>query len=112
MDQKLSIYLSNTDKFKNESLFETIVYAAKRYQMAGATVLKGTMGYGKSSGISSLRFWELTEKVPIVIEIIDESEKINSFIEIITPYFDKIKSGCLITIEEVHIVLSKKGRKN
>ncbi len=54
----LRIYTSNTDKFKHNLLYEMVVYAARRYGLAGATVLKGTMGYGSSSVVHSNKFWQ------------------------------------------------------
>lgn len=107
----LRIYISSTDKFKHAPLYEVILYAAKRYNLAGATVLRGIMGYGLSSKISSLKFWEITEKVPVILEIIDEDQKIDSFFNIIQPYFAKIRYGCIITSEEVNIMLYKQGNK-
>lgn len=107
----LRIYLSSTDKFRSQLLYEVIVFAAKRYGLSGATVLKGTMGFGPSGTINSTRFWELTEKLPIVVEIIDENEKIEKFIETITPYFEKIRTGCLVTLEKTTVVLHKLGHK-
>lgn len=106
----LKIFISNTDKFKQEPLYEVIIYAAKRYGLSGATAFKGNIGFGSSSGkISNLRFWEITEKIPVLVMIVDDEEKILSFIKIITPYFEKIKNGCLITTEEVEIILHKNG---
>lgn len=107
----LKIYISSTDKFKNEPLYETLVFAAKRYNLSGATVLRGTMGYGKSSGISNVRFWEFTEKIPVVVEIVDTAEKIELFLKVIKPYFEKVTSGCLITLSDTQIILSKAGNK-
>jgi len=107
----LRIFISSTDKFKHTPLYEMLVFAAKRYGLVGATVLRGVMGFGGSSAISSMKFWELTEKLPIVVEIVDESEKIEKFTEIILPYFDKIRYGCMITVEKANIVLFKKGKK-
>ncbi len=107
----LRIFISNTDKFKNNTLYEMVVYAAKRYGLAGATVLKGQMGYGSSSVVRSVKFWEITEKLPVVIEIIDEAEKIDKFTEIILPWFKKLRYGCLITVENTTILLYKKGDK-
>ncbi len=107
----LRIFISNTDKFKNNSLYEMVVYAAKRYGLAGATVLKGDMGYGSSSIVRSVKFWEITEKLPVVIEIIDEADKIDKFTEIILPWFKKLRYGCLITVENTSILLYKKGDK-
>ena len=70
--RRLRIYVSSTDKFKHTLLYENLVFAAKRYGLAGATVLKGVMGFGSSSVVRSTRFWEITEKMPVVIEIVDE----------------------------------------
>jgi len=109
--KKINFFVSNTDKFKNEPLYEVIIYAAKRYGISGATATKGFMGFGASSNITNMRFWEVTEKIPIVVEIIDEPEKINLFIQKILPYFEKIRNGCLITTENVEIVLKKAGTK-
>jgi PII-like signaling protein len=109
----LRIFISSTDKFRHTPLYEVIVYAAKRYGLAGATVLKGIMGFGASRSVSSLKFFEITEKLPLVIEIVDEAGKIEKFTEIILPYFEKIRYGCMITVEKAEILLSKKGeRKN
>jgi uncharacterized protein len=105
----LRIFISNTDKFKHTPLYEMIVFAAKRYGMAGATVLKGTMGYGSSSKIHSIKFWEITEKLPMIVEIIDDGEKIDTFFEYIKPYLEKIKNGYIVTIEKANVVLYKSG---
>ena len=107
----LRIYISNTDKLKHTPLYEVIVFAARRYGLAGATVLKGTMGYGSSNVIRSVKFWEITEKLPIVIEIVDDAEKIEKFTEKILPWFDKLRYGCLITVEDVKVLLFKQGTK-
>ena len=107
----LRIFISNTDKLKHTPLYEVIVFAAKRYGLAGATVIKGTMGYGSGNVIRSVKFWEFTEKLPIVIEIVDEADKIEKFTEKILPWFDKLRYGCMITTEKVNIVLYKQGTK-
>lgn len=107
----LRIFISSTDKFKHTPLYEMIVYAAKRYGLAGATVLKGVMGFGRSSIVHSSKFWEVSEKLPMVIEIVDEPGKIEKFTETLLPYFEKICTGTLVTRERANIVLHKKGRK-
>lgn len=107
----LRIYISNTDKFKHAPLYEMVVFAARRYGLAGATVIKGTMGYGSSNVIRSAKFWEITEKLPIVIEMVDEAEKIEKFTEKILPWFGKLRYGCLITVEDVKVILFKRGAK-
>jgi len=107
----LRIFISSTDKFKHMPLYEVIVFAAKRYGLSGATVLKGIMGYGRTNVISSVKFWELTEKLPIVVEIVDEAEKIEKFTKTIIPYFEKIRYGGMITVEKATILLYKQGKK-
>jgi uncharacterized protein len=107
--KRLRIYISSTDKFKHTPLYEVIVYAAKRQGISGATVLKGIMGYGASSEIYSSKLWELSEKLPLVVEIIDESHKIDSFFNSIKPYFDKIGKGHIITVDETTVLMHKTG---
>lgn len=107
----LRIFISSTDKFNHQPLYEVIVFTAKQNGLAGATVLKGVMGYGASSAVYSPSYWEITEKVPVVVEILDESEKIEKFTEIILPLFENINKGCMITVEKANIILHKKGVK-
>jgi PII-like signaling protein len=109
--KRLRIYISSTDKFRQSPLYEVIVYAARRYGIAGATVIKGIMGYGSSSEIYSSKLWEISEKLPLVVEIIDESQKIDTFFESIKPYFDKIGKGHIITIDETTVLMHKTGNK-
>jgi len=106
----MRIFISSTDKFRHTPLYEMIVYAAKRYGLAGATVLKGVMGFGASSKmISTVKLWDVTEKLPMVVEVIDEAEKIEGFCKTIEPYFAKLRYGCLITLEDIHVVIYKAG---
>jgi uncharacterized protein len=73
--------------------------------------LKGVMGYGSSSVVHSVKFWELTEKLPLVIEIVDEASKIDLFIEKIIPWLKKSRKGCLVTVDKTEILLLKQGKK-
>ena len=107
----LRIFISTTDKYNHEPLYEVIVFKAKQHGIVGATVLKGIMGYGASSAIYSPTNWEVTEKVPLVIEIVDETEKIEKFTEAILPIFESLNKGCMITVEKANIILHKKGKK-
>jgi len=107
----LKIYISNTDKFRHTLLSETIVFAARRYGLSGATVLKGIMGFGSSKVVQSSKFWEITEKIPVVIEIVDEREKIDNFVKMISPWLAKLRYGCLISSEKIDILFFKKGEK-
>ena len=108
----LRIFVSTTDKADHEALYEHIVFKAKQFGMLGATVLKGVLGFGSSSVIHSTKFWELTEKLPVIIEIIDEEEKIMSFYESIRPALDNMRYGCLVTTQKVQVLKNKPGRKH
>jgi uncharacterized protein len=107
--KRLRIYISSTDKLEHTPLYEAIVFEARRSGIAGATVLKGIMGYGASSEVYSNKLWELTEKIPLVVEIIDEPGKIEKFLETIRPYFDRVGKGHIITMEETSISLVRAG---
>ncbi len=105
------IYLSSTDKFRGISLFEEIVLLANRSGVSGATVFRGIMGYGVSSKIHSQKLLEINDKVPIVIEIIDSSVKINEFLKSIEPILEESEKGCLITLTDCHISAMKRGKR-
>ena len=107
----LRIFISSTDHIKQDLLSESIVFSAKKEGLAGATVLKGILGYGASSVIHSYKFWEISEKVPIVLEIVDNHEKIISYFENIRSQLESMRYGCLATIEKVEVVLYKSGDK-
>ncbi len=109
--KRLRIYISSTDKLKHTPLYEVIIFAARRYGIAGATVLKGIMGFGTSSEIYSNKLWEISEKLPLIVEIIDSPEKIDTFFDSIKPYFDKIGKGHIITVDETTILLHRTGMK-
>jgi len=106
----LRIFSSSTDHLKQDLLYESIVFAAKKKGIAGATVLKGILGYGASSVIHSYKFWEVTDKLPVVIELIDEEVKIRSFYETIRPQLESVRYGCLVTIENIEVLLFKSGK--
>lgn len=107
---RLRIYISSTDKLKHTPLYEAVVFMAKRHGLAGATVFRGEMGYGASSVVHSLKFWELSGKLPIVVEIVDENSKIEKFVTVLMPHVAKMRYGCLITKENVEVVLYKTGK--
>lgn len=107
----LRVFVSSTDKVRDGLLYEHIVFKAKEFGLSGATVLKGILGYGASSIIHSIKFWELSEKVPTVIEIIDEETKILAFYKSIEPILDGMRYGCLVTTEKTDILKYKTGKK-
>ena len=107
----LRIYLSTTDKDRNEIMYESIVFKAKEAGLAGATVTKGIFGYGASSVIHSYKFWEISEKLPVVIEIVDTKEKVMAFYEIIRPTLESMRYGCLVITEKANVLLDKPGER-
>jgi uncharacterized protein len=109
--KRLRIYISSTDKFEHSPLYEVIVYSARKHGLTGATVLKGIMGYGASSEIYSNKLWEISEKIPLVVEIIDDPEKIDSFFASIIPLFEKIGKGHIITADETTVLMHRPGNK-
>jgi len=106
----LRIFISSTDKTDSAVLSEHIVFKAKEDGLAGATVLKGVLGFGASSVLHSYKFWEASEKVPVIIELIDEEQKIRSFYESIRPILEEMRYGCLVTTETVDVLLYKSGK--
>lgn len=109
--KRLRIYISSTDKYHHSPLYEVLIYEAKKQGITGATVLKGIMGYGSSSEILSNKLWEISEKLPLIVEIIDESDKIDSFIKSMNQYFDESGKGHLVTLDETTVVFHKSGVK-
>jgi len=107
----LKVYISSTDKLKHTPLYEIIVFTARRKGLAGATVHKGIMGFGGSSVVHSAKFWETNDKLPVVVEITDESSKIEAFVEVIRPFLETMRYGCLVTVEDVKVILYKSGEK-
>lgn len=108
----LKIFIGSTDQINQSPLYEYIVFQAKKKGIAGATVVKGIMGYGASSVIHSYKFWEVSDKVPMVVELVDQEDKIRSFYETIRPQLESMKYGCLVTIERVNVLLYKSGQKH
>ncbi|MDX1315496.1 MAG: DUF190 domain-containing protein [Eudoraea sp.] len=108
----MKIYASSTDKVGMRLLHEHIVHKARDKGLTGATVYRGMMGFGMSSKtISSSKFWELTEKLPVTIEIIDKTEVLEEFYESLLEDLERMNKGCLITMEPVYVKLLKPGSK-
>jgi uncharacterized protein len=105
----LRFYVSNTDKMGHGALYQFIAQEAKKCGLAGTTVYKGIMGYGGSSNLVSDTFWMLTEKIPVVVDVVDEAAKIDDFVHHISPLLDASPKGCLVISQDVDLVLQKKG---
>ena len=107
----LRIFLGESDKVGHKTLYESIVREARTAGIAGATVWRGILAYGRTSHIRTAKLLDLSTDLPIVVEIVDEAEKIDAFIPILNELFDRAGSGGLVTLERVHIIkyLGKAG---
>ena len=96
----LRIFIGEDDKFKGSPLYEAIVTRARAMHLAGATVLRGPMGFGASSRLHTTKILRLSEDLPLVIEIVDSEDKIDGFL----PVLDGMMSSGLITLEKVQVL--------
>lgn len=110
MHSILKIHASTTDRIGSKLLYEHVVELAKKEGIEGATVYRGIMGFGSSSKISSSKFWELTEKLPVVIELVDKTEKLKLFYKKIEGDLLNMEKGCMVAMEPTQILLQKKGK--
>jgi len=99
-DILLRVFLSEKSKHMGRPVYELIVLKAKELKIAGATVLRGILGYGASAHLHSSRLVNLSDNLPLVIEIIDSEENI----ELIMPYIDKIVEDGFVTLEKVNVI--------
>jgi uncharacterized protein len=97
----LRIFIGEADKWEGKPLYEEIVLLAKKNSMAGATAIKGFMGFGCKSHMHTAKLLRLSEDLPIIIEIVDSEEKINQFL----PFLDKMVKEGLITIEKANVLM-------
>lgn len=107
----LRIFVSSTDIANHQPLYELITIKAKQEGLAGATVSRGFMGFGASSKIHTSKFWELTEKLPVTIEIVDETNKLKQFYNSIKPLLESVPKGIMVTIEKTEVLMYKSGKK-
>lgn len=98
--QLLRIFLGESDKHRGRPLYEVIVEEARRNGLAGATVLRGMLGFGASSHIHTAKLLRLSEDLPMVVEIVDSPEKIEKFL----PDLDNMLTDGLITLEKVQVI--------
>jgi PII-like signaling protein len=105
----LKIYIGSTDQINQSPLYEFLVFQAKKKGLSGATVTKGIMGFGASSIIHSYKYWEISEKVPLVVELIDQEEKLRDYFETVRPQLESMKYGCLATLSQTNVLLYRPG---
>jgi len=96
----LRVFIGEDDRFDGKPLYEAIVLKAREQGLAGATVLRGPMGFGHSSRLHTAKILRLSEDLPVVVEIVDKEENITAFL----PVLDRMVAGGLISLEEVRIL--------
>ena len=102
----LRIFIGESDKHDGKPLYEAIVLKARREGLAGATVIRGPMGFGHSSHLHTSKILRLSEDLPLIIEIVDSEEKINAFL----PGLDAMMGSGLVTLEQVKVLRYGEGR--
>ncbi len=101
----LRIYIGEMDKWEHLPLYEAIVLKARELGLAGATVLRGPMGYGAHSHLHTAKILRLSEDLPVLIEIVDKEDKIHAFL----PELDRMVGDGLITLEKVRVIRYRGG---
>lgn len=102
----LRIFIGEADTWQGRPLYEAIVHLARKEGMAGATVLKGFLGFGCKSHVHTAKLLRLSEDLPVVIEIVDSEEQINRFL----PHLDVMVREGLVTLERANVVLYRADR--
>ena len=101
----LRIYIGESDRWEHQPLYEAIVLKAREGHLAGATVLRGPMGFGHTSRLHTAKILRLSMDLPMVIEIVDSEEKIDAFL----PELEKMIGGGLVTLAPVKVLHYRPG---
>ncbi len=103
----LRIFIGESDRSEGRPLYEVIVKKARETGMAGATVIRGVLGFGANSRIHTSKILRLSEDLPLVIEIVDTEEKIESFL----PELDALITEGLVTLEKARVMVYRHNAK-
>jgi PII-like signaling protein len=103
----LRIFIGESDRWHGKPAYEAIVLKARELQLAGATVLRGSMGFGANSKLHTAKILRLSEDLPMVIEIVDSREKI----EALLPFLDEVVREGLVTLEQVEVMKHRASDK-
>jgi len=96
----LRIFIGDSDRWEGQPLYEAIVRRARRFGLAGATVLRGSYGFGAHSRIHTTKLLRLSEDLPLVVEIVDRTERIEAFL----PELETMIQEGLVTLEKVQVL--------
>src|SRR5258705_8591187 len=101
----LRVFIGESDKWRGQPLYEAIVLKARELHLAGATVLRGPMGFGAHSRLHTAKILRLSEDLPMVIEIVDSRENIDRLL----PHIDEMVTEGLVTLEKVEVIRYSPG---
>jgi hypothetical protein len=104
--QLLRIFIGESDKWQGQPLYEAIILKARELNIAGATMLRGMMGYGAASRIHTAKILRLSEDLPVVVEIVDSAEKIATLL----PFIDQMVTEGLVTLEDIRVIQYRSPR--
>lgn len=96
----LRIFVGESDQWHGKPLYEAIVLKARELHVAGATVLRGPMGFGANSRLHTAKILRLSEDLPMIIEIVDSKEKIDELL----PFIDEAVQEGLVTLEKIQVI--------
>jgi len=96
----LRVFIGESDQYKGKALYEQIVLKARELNLAGATVLRGIMGFGADSRVHTAKLLRLSEDLPVVIEIVDSKEKLDTLL----PFLEAVVEEGLITLEKARVI--------
>src|SRR3954454_9156584 len=96
----LRIFIGESDRWQHQPLYEAIVLKAREMHLAGATVLRGPMGFGRSSRLHTAKILRLSEDLPVIVEIVDSADRIDGFL----PALEAMMGSGLVTLEKVRVL--------
>lgn len=104
--QLLRLFIGESDKWEGKPLYEAIILKARELNIAGATMLRGMMGYGAASRIHTAKILRLSEDLPVIVEIVDSAEKIATLL----PFIDEMVTEGLVTLEDIRVIQYRSPR--
>lgn len=106
----LRIFIGENDKIDHRPLYEALLFAAKKQGLAGATVLRGIMAYGASTQVHTAKLIDISQDLPIIVEIVDHEDKINIFLKTVNNLMDEAGCGGLVTLEKAQVLYYKSAK--
>ncbi len=104
----LRIFIGEMDSYKGKALYEQIVLKARELDLAGATVIRGIMGFGANSRLHTAKLLRLSEDLPVVVEVVDTEENLNKLL----PFLDEAVEEGLITLEKARVIKYRHSRRS